>query len=147
MCGFLRRLPQPVMRWQIAISRIKARQTLAQHQEMARLITGHPQLVIKKGARQRGIGVTASHIKRQIDGVQFDMRNGVQQRNASAGRWPDTAARYITRGFQFRPARPAGAVRRSGSANPGDAPAMSVSHQLACLACLFRRLVCAQNDA
>jgi hypothetical protein len=86
---------------QITISRIKAGKAIAQHQEMARLVVGHPQPVIKEGTWQRSIGVTASHIKRQIDGIQLDMRNGMHQGNAPAGRWANAAAWHITRGFQF----------------------------------------------
>ena len=85
MCGFLRGLPQPVMCRQITIGSIKAGQTVAQHQEIARLIIGHAQPGIIESTRQRCISLAAGHIKRQINGMQFDMGNGMQQRDTPTG--------------------------------------------------------------
>ena len=140
MRGFLCRLPQTIMGRQVAIGGIQFCQPVIQHQEMAGLVIGDTQPVVKKGARQVGTCIAAGHVERKVNGVQFDMGDGMQQGNAPAGGRPDTPARHIAGRFQFRPGRASRPVWWRGGAKSGNAAIVPTCHKKARLPGLFHRI-------
>ncbi len=105
----MRRLPQPVMGGQIAIVCTEASQPVAHQPEMFCLFEGDLHPAIEKGMRHRLAGITGDNVEREIDGVEFDMGNGVQQRDTALDA-VKRAAFHCGRRNEFRLFRPARAL-------------------------------------
>ena len=73
------RFPQTVMRGEVAITPTELSQACFQHGEMARFIVSDAHPVIIKFRRPILCSEAADQIPSQIDGVQFDMRDGVEE--------------------------------------------------------------------
>jgi hypothetical protein len=80
--------------------------------EMQRLFVGHSHPIIEEGAGEVGGAEARDQVPCQIDGVEFDMRDGVQERRAPGGSAIDLASRNRCGRDQFRQRRPGRAVRR-----------------------------------
>ena len=108
---FRRRLPEPVMRRQIAIVDAERVEARLQHGEMARLVIRHANPVVEK-SRRPIIGSTepADQIPGEIDGVELDMGDGVEQGDAPA-QTAGAAARHMARREQARGFGPRRACR------------------------------------
>ena len=81
--GALSHVPQAVVRGEIAIDMAQAGQALVQQLEVIGLFASHAQPVQVK--RRRHAGETPDDVQRQVDRVEFDMRQRVQQRARPSG--------------------------------------------------------------
>ena len=116
--GFIRHVPQMVVRLEIAVIKAESAQPFAHQAEMVHLFLRHPHPVAHKLKRQRT--ETVCRVQSQIDGVELDMRNRVQHRRIAFGR-VHLARRQLRRRDQNRlrrPSRVAEVQRRSVCFSP-----------------------------
>lgn len=111
----LRRFPKAVMGRKITVIGSKFPQPIAQQREMFCLFTGNHHPAIEERSRQGHGSETRHNIEREIDGVKFDMADGMQERDTSI------AAAYPTFGniagrHQPGKFRSAGTIGKSKSA-------------------------------
>jgi hypothetical protein len=107
--GFQRHVPQPVVRGEVAVGMAQRRQMPVQQIEMQRLLVRHPQPV--GVIRRRHAGKAVGGVERQVDRVEFDMRQRMNQRGAP-GQGVGAAARHLLRRDHFGFLRLAGLVDR-----------------------------------
>src|SRR5579884_2023145 len=111
------RFPQPVMRRKVAVAGAQFPEPPRQQREMFGFLGSDGGPIGEKGARRHPIGETRDEVPGEIDGVQLDMRQRVQQRDASSQRAEGAALRHFARRTQRRARRPAGAVGRPAQAD------------------------------
>jgi hypothetical protein len=105
------RLPEAVMRRQIAVIGPKRAQPVAQQGEMARLVIGDLHPVVEETQRNLHRRETRDDVEREVDGVQFDMGESMHQCDAPGYRVQRTLLQQA-RCDQLRLFRPAGAIGR-----------------------------------
>ena len=107
----LRRAPHAVMGRQLAIIRSHSLQPVAEQVEMLALFVRRAHPVVEIALGHRNMGKAGDDVPVQINGVQFDMRDGMDQGDAApkAAGFP---ARNLVGRQQFRRIRPRRAVGR-----------------------------------
>src|SRR5688572_16868078 len=109
---FRRRLPQAVMGRQVAILRAQLDQARLQQREMDRLFLADLHPVIEKGTRRVGGTEARNDVPGEVDGVELDMRQRVQQRDALLLAAAGLTLGHVARPQQERALRPRRACRR-----------------------------------
>ena len=118
MRGRHRRLPQPVMRRKVAVTGAELVQARLDHGEMVRLVLGDGNPVVIKRNRPIEPGETPDQIPGQVDGVQFDMRDRVEEGDAPADA-SGAPARHVAGRQQLRRHRARRARRHGGGRSRG----------------------------
>ncbi len=116
MAGGFSRFPEAVMGGKGSIMAIELFEARVDHAEMARLLAAHLDPVTSESraveARVRNRrGKACGHVESEIDGVEFDMGDGVEKGGA-AFRAAEAAARRLAWRNEPRGFRPSGAIRR-----------------------------------
>ncbi len=138
-------LPQAVVRRQVAVGGVELGQPVGEHEEMPRLVVADRDPVVEKGGGQAGAAEARDDVEGEVDRVQLDMRDGVQQRDASGDVGPDPAARHGARRLEFRPRRSGRPVRRVAAADGLDLARQPARGRVAGRLCLRARVGRLQN--
>ena len=131
----LRCLPQPVMRREIAIGGTEFGEAGGHQRVVLRLLCGHGNPIVVEPARQRPIGEAGDEVPGEVDGVELDMRERVEQRDAPGDRAAGTALRHVPwweqqrgHGTGWTVGRRAAADLDEGAAPPGGCRGSGESH-------------------
>jgi hypothetical protein len=103
--GFFGHVPQAVVGGKVAVFSADPAQVIAQQGEVLGFFGGHANPVAVKIFGQ--VLKAPNNIEREVDGVELDVRNGVQQGGVTLG-VARVAAGHLLRGDQFRLFRAAG---------------------------------------
>ena len=133
------------MRRQITIGCAQRRKPITQHQKMSGLIIGNAKPVAIKIPGETLRDISARHVKRQINGIEFDMGNRMQQSDTPAVACCDTAARHIAGWQQCRLSWPGWTRWRRRIAKLNRTVGMPVGYQLAGKPGFFMRVCCVQR--
>src|SRR6056297_3533200 len=113
LCRVLGGAPHAGMGGQGAVETALFFKTVAHQVEVLGLLVGRPHPVIVEPYRHRHMGKARDDVPMQVDGVQFDMRHGMQERDASL-RAARLALGHVARIKQSRRVRAQRLQRRPG---------------------------------
>ena len=85
------------MRRQVAISGTQGCQTIRHQKEVFRFIVQYAQPIVVEFQRRTCVRKPDEDVGRQIDGIEFDMRDGVQQCDTPRQRLRLAAPRHVAR--------------------------------------------------
>ena len=111
IAGVVGCLPQSVMGGDVAVIRTQRTKTFTHQVEMLGFFEGDLHPAIEEALRHGGRGEAGDDIQRQIGGVEFDMGDGVQERDPPVRRMQRTALDLRGRD-KLGPCRAAGPERR-----------------------------------
>ncbi|MBB3975027.1 hypothetical protein GGQ64_000203 [Rhizobium azooxidifex] len=94
---------------EIAIIGAERAQPVADQAEVLGLLEGHLHPAVEEGMGHAFGREARDDVEREIDGVELDVRQRVQERDAALQRVQRTLL-HVLRRHQFRPHRPAGAI-------------------------------------
>ena len=117
--GRRRRFPQPVMRRQVAVAGSELGEPARQQLEMQRLFASDADPIVIEGRGQRFAGKPGNDVPGEIDGVELDMREGMEQRDPPGRRAEIAPLRHFLGRAQNRSLGPCRTQRRRSIADLG----------------------------
>src|SRR5260221_4375010 len=105
------------MRGEIAIGGAELGETGGHQRVVLRLVAGHGNPIVVEPARQRPIGEAGDEVPGEVDGVELDMRDRVEQRDAPGRRAAGAPLRHVPWREQQRARGTRRTVARRGAAD------------------------------